>query len=473
MDITKLNSGYDLPTTQQRSAPADTTSSLSAAPSTLISSRFEFVEDEPMAARMAVIGVGGGGGNAVNNMIEKGISGVDFIVINTDQQALAFNQAPVKIQAGRALTKGLGAGARPQVGAEAVEECRGEIEKLLDGYDMVFITAGMGGGTGTGGAPTVAHIARKKGVLTVGVVTRPFTFEGKRRHVSCEQGIAALAANVDTLVVIPNERLNDVAQKLTVKQAFGMADDVLYKATRGIADLITEHGLVNLDFADVRTTIQDGGLSLMGSGEAKGEDRAEIAAQKAITSPLFDGLSIRGARNVIVNITGSSDIGLSESTRAADLINEAAGPEVEMIWGLVFNEEMGDLLRVTVIATGFDRKGEEVAPKPQPAPEAKPEAAPQAVEPKAEADSDLPKRLTRSQPSDHAPRLYKGEENVRALDQPAFVRRQMMDEEPVEPGPRTKVVKRVRLDTSGIEGNRPSAKRPDTDEPTFLRRQYD
>lgn len=467
MDITKLNSGYDLPTTN-RSAPS-TTSNGAATPSTSISSRFEFVEDEPMAARMAVIGVGGGGGNAINNMIEKGISGVDFIVINTDQQALAFNHAPVKIQAGRALTKGLGAGARPQVGAEAVEECRGEIEKLLDGYDMVFITAGMGGGTGTGGAPTVAHIARKKGVLTVGVVTRPFSFEGKRRHVSCEQGIAALAANVDTLVVIPNERLNDVAQKLTVKQAFGMADDVLYKATRGIADLITEHGLVNLDFADVRTTIQDGGLSLMGSGEAKGEDRAEIAAQKAITSPLFDGLSIKGARNVIVNITGSSDIGLSESTKAADLINEAAGPEVEMIWGLVFNEEMGDTLRVTVIATGFDRKVEDIAPTPQPVAQ----TAPPVAEPEPEVERELPKRLTRSQPSDHAPRLYKGEENVRALDQPAFVRRQMMEDEEADEAPRPKVVKRVRLDTSTIESNRPSAKRPDTDEPTFLRRQYD
>ena len=357
------------------------------------------------------------------------------------------------------------------VGAEAVEECRSEIEKLLDGYDMVFITAGMGGGTGTGGAPTVAHIARKKGVLTVGVVTRPFGFEGKRRHVSCEQGIAALAENVDTLVVIPNERLNDVAQKLTVKQAFGMADDVLYKATRGIADLITEHGLVNLDFADVRTTIQDGGLSLMGSGEAKGEDRAEIAAQKAITSPLFDGLSIRGARNVIVNITGSSEIGLAESTKAADLINEAAGPEVEMIWGLVFNEEMGDLLRVTVIATGFDRKGEEPAPEPEPVTEAAPAPAP-APTPEPEA----PLHITRTQPSDpHAPRLYKGEENVRALDPPAFIRRKRMEDDAEgEPGPRPKVVKRVRLD---MDGSRPAPKRPEsgsgTDAPTFLRRQYD
>lgn len=449
MDITQL--------TAPEPAPTPTP------PSTGITSRFEFIDDTPLAARMAVIGVGGGGGNAVNNMIAHGIGGVDFISINTDAQALLHNNAPVKIQAGRELTKGLGAGARPQVGAEAVEECRSELEKLLEGYDMIFVTAGMGGGTGTGGAPTVAQIARKKGVLTVGVVTRPFAFEGKRRHQSCEQGIAALRENVDTLVVIPNERLNDVAQKLSIKQAFGMADDVLYKATRGIADLITEHGLVNLDFADVRTTIQDGGLSLMGSGEAKGEDRAVVAAQKAITSPLFDGLSIQGARNVIVNITGSTDIGMMESTRAADIINEAAGPDVEMIWGLVFNEEMGETLRVTVIATGFDRAQQEaaLAPAPesaaaQPEPEPEPEARP----------------ITRASPTDpHAVRLYKGEENLRDLDQPAFVRRQVHVSS-TEPQAKTKVVKRHRLDVSD-SGDRPERKRPDTDKPTFLRRQFD
>ncbi len=334
---------------------SDLTNSGKADPSGHIGSRFEFVEDEPIAARMAVIGVGGAGGSAVNNMIEKGFSGVDFIVINTDQQALAFNLAPVKIQAGRTLTKGSGAGARPQVGAEAVEECRGEIEKLLDGYDMVFITAGMGGGTGTGGAPTVAHIARKKGVLTVGVVTRPFGFESKRRHVSSEQGIAALVESIDTLVVIPNERLSDVAQKLPIEQAFGMADDMIYRAVHGIADLIAEHGMVRLNFADVRATFRDGGLSLMGLGEAKGEDRADIAAREAISSPMLDGLSIKGARNIIVNITGSSDIGITESTKAASLINDIAGPEAKMIWGLILDESMGEMMRITIYATGLNQ----------------------------------------------------------------------------------------------------------------------
>jgi cell division protein FtsZ len=451
-----------------------TTPTADLTPSTAIKSRFEFIEDEPLAARMAVIGVGGGGGNAVNNMIEQGISGVDFIVINTDQQALRHNLAPVKIQAGRVLTKGLGAGARPQVGAEAVEECRSELEKLLEGYDMVFITAGMGGGTGTGGAPTVAQIARKKNVLTVGVVTRPFGFEGKKRLQSCEQGIALLSENVDTLVVIPNERLNDIAQGLTVKQAFGMADDVLYKATRGIADLVTEHGLVNLDFADVRTTIQDGGLSLMGSGEAAGEDRAEIAAQKAITSPLFDGLSIEGARNVIVNITGSSDIGLAESTRAADLINAAAGADVEMIWGLVFNEDMKDTLRVTVIATGFDRKGELIAAHTS-APAAaapvlaeEPEAHEEALEP--EATPSQVTRITRSQPVDqNTIRHFKGEENLRDLDEPAFIRRKVDTPPAPAAKPRAKVVRRLKMDTTPDTPER----KPVSKEPTFLRQQYD
>jgi len=267
------------------------------------SSHFAFDDAENEEAKICVVGVGGGGGNAVNNMISKGITGVDFYAINTDSQALDANQAPFKIQAGRGLTKGLGAGARPGVGAEAIEESRHELEEALRGFDMVFITAGMGGGTGTGGAPIVAAICKDLGILSVAIVTKPFVCEGPRRSKSAEAGIDLLKQNVDTLIIIPNERLLDIAgEDTSMLEAFGKADDVLYNATRGISDLITVHGLINLDFADVKTTMRSGGTALMGAAMASGENRAERAAREALSSPLLDGLTINGARNVLVNI---------------------------------------------------------------------------------------------------------------------------------------------------------------------------
>ncbi len=322
---------------------------------TSISDRFTFDDGPDVAAKIAVIGVGGGGGNAVNNMIAKDIQGVSFVVVNTDNQALVTSSAAKRIQAGQALTRGLGAGARPQVGAEAVEESRMEIEQALQGLDMVFITAGMGGGTGTGGAPVVAQIARRLGILTVAVVTRPFKFEGSKRMKAAMEGIALLKEHVDTIVTIPNQRLLELENgSLSILDAFSRADDVLYEATRGISDLITRHGLINLDFADVKTTMKDGGMALMGSAVATGENRAERAAIEAITSPLFDGLSISGARNVLVNITAGRSMGVGEAAAATEAIGREAGEDVEVIFGTVIDDAMGDDLRVTVIATGFE-----------------------------------------------------------------------------------------------------------------------
>ncbi|MCA0269138.1 MAG: cell division protein FtsZ [Bacteroidetes bacterium] len=318
-------------------------------------SQFTFDDAPTQGAKIAVVGVGGGGGNAVNNMIEKGIQGVSFLVINTDNQALANSGAQTRIQAGRNLTSGLGAGARPQIGAEAVEESRTDIEQALQGLDMVFITAGMGGGTGTGGAPVVAQIARKLNILTVGVVTKPFVCEGTKRLSAAHQGIALLKQQVDTIIVIPNESLLEAYPDASLIEAFGKVDDVLYEATRGISDLITTHGLVNLDFADVKTTIKDGGLALMGSATATGENRAEKAALAAISSPLLDGISISGARNVLVNITAGRNLGVREATQATQAIHHKAGDDVEVILGTVIDDALGDEMRVTVIATGFDR----------------------------------------------------------------------------------------------------------------------
>ena len=340
--------------------------------------RIAFDHDALEEAKIRVIGVGGGGGNAINNMVTKGIHGVEFIAINTDAQALVANEAPIKIQIGRDLTKGLGAGARPTVGAEAAEESRSQIEQVLEGCDMVFVAAGMGGGTGTGAAPVVAGIAKKMGILTVAVVTRPFGYEGRRRSKTAESGIEELRENVDTLIVIPNERLLDIADADTsLIEAFQIADDVLYNATRGISELITIHGLINLDFADVKTTMENGGTALMGSAIASGDNRTERAAEEALSSPLFDGVSISGARNVLVNVTAGPGLGIRESNNATKVIHEAAGDEAEVIAGVVINEDMGDEVRVTVIATGFDDRrrraqGEEQehaeAPPPAPAP---------------------------------------------------------------------------------------------------------
>ncbi len=323
-----------------------------------LDTRFSFERVSKTEASICIVGVGGSGGNAVNNMIQKGIPGVDYLSINTDAQALASNRAPNVIQAGRKLTGGMGAGARPAVGAEAMLESKSEIEEALRGLDMVFITAGMGGGTGTGGAPLVGSIARSLGILSVAVVTKPFAFEGPRRLRTALEGVELLRDQVDTLVVISNERLLDnTHEKTRLVDAFAIADDVLYDAVRGISDLIVFHGLINLDFADIRTTIRDGGLSLIGSGIAKGDDRADRAARAALTSPLMEGCNIAGARNVLVNITSGPDLGFMETHRAASIIQKQAGDEAEVIFGSVVDENVGSELRVTVIATGFENRG--------------------------------------------------------------------------------------------------------------------
>ena len=300
-----------------------------------------------------VIGVGGGGGNAVNRMVSDGLQGVEFIAMNTDQQALAKNHAATKVQLGSKLTKGRGAGADPEIGQRAAEESKDEIANALKGSQMVFITAGMGGGTGTGAAPVVAEIARDMGILTVGIVTKPFAFEGKRRMEQAEKGISALREHVDSLVVIPNERLKYVSEaKITLANAFAVADDVLRQGVQSISDLILLPGIVNLDFADVTAVMKDAGYAHMGVGRASGKDKAETAANMAISSPLLE-TAINGAKGVIINITSSPDIGLDEVETASAMIAAQADKEANIIWGAAFDEDMEDEMSVTVIATGF------------------------------------------------------------------------------------------------------------------------
>jgi cell division protein FtsZ len=323
----------------------------------------EIVEQTNLTARIKVIGVGGGGGNAVNTMIRSKLTGVDFLVANTDAQALERNQALNKIQLGESVTKGLGAGANPEVGRRAALENQDQLKEHLSGSDMVFITAGMGGGTGTGGAPVIARLAREAGALTVGVVTKPFVFEGKRRLRQAEEGIAELKESVDTLIVIPNQRLLSIAAKTTTMlEAFNKADDVLLQAVRGISDLIITPGLINLDFADVRTVMAEMGLALMGSATATGENRAVEAAQKAISSPLLEDISIHGARGVLINITGGPDLGVHEINEAASMIQEEADDDANIIFGAVIDENLTDEIRITVIATGFTDTKEEQKP---------------------------------------------------------------------------------------------------------------
>jgi cell division protein FtsZ len=335
---------------------------------------FEIVEHNSLSARIKVIGIGGGGGNAVNTMIGSRLSGVDFMVANTDAQSLEASQAPVRIQLGGTVTKGLGAGANPEIGRRAALEDQELIREYLEGSDMIFITAGMGGGTGTGGAPVLARVAREVGALTVGVVTKPFIFEGKKRMHQAEEGIEELKASVDTLIVIPNQRLLSIAAKTTTMlEAFHKADDVLLQAVRGISDLIITPGLINLDFADVRTVMAEMGLALMGASSASGENRAIEAAQKAISSPLLEDISIQGARGVLINITGGPDLCLHEVNEAASMIQEEAHDDANIIFGAVIDENMTDEIRITVIATGFGELREEkkVAPvvqTPAPAP---------------------------------------------------------------------------------------------------------
>lgn len=306
-------------------------------------------------AQIKVIGVGGGGNNAINRMVEGGLKGVEFLAVNTDKQALFLSKANMKIQIGDKLTKGLGAGSDPDIGQKAAEENRDEIAEALKGSDMVFVTAGMGGGTGTGAAPVVAAVAKELGILTVGVVTKPFTFEGRKRMVQAEKGIAQLKENVDTLIIIPNDRLLQVIQKNTsMVEAFKMADDILRQGVQGISDLIAVPGLVNLDFADVKTIMLNTGIAHMGTGRATGENRAEEAAKQAVHSPLLE-TSIEGARGVLLNITGGSDLGLLEVNAAAELVQKSADPEANIIFGAVIDESLNDELLITVIATGFDR----------------------------------------------------------------------------------------------------------------------
>ncbi len=359
-------------------------------------------------AVIKVVGIGGGGVNAINRMIEVGLKGVEFIAVNTDAQALLMSDADVKLDVGRELTRGLGAGADPEVGRRAADDHAEDIEEALKGADMVFVTAGEGGGTGTGGAPVVAKIAKAMGALTIGVVTRPFTFEGRRRANQAEAGIAALREEVDTLIVIPNDRLLSIGDRsVSMLDAFRSADQVLLSGVQGITDLITTPGLINLDFADVKAVMQGAGSALMGIGSARGEDRALQAAELAISSPLLEA-SIDGAHGVLLSIQGGSDLGLFEITEAARLVQEAAHPEANIIFGAVIDDALGDEVRVTVIAAGFDggaptRRADEralgtiqgsavrtaeTAGTPQPsAPATTPSAPSPAVAPRREADA--------------------------------------------------------------------------------------
>lgn len=326
------------------------------------------IELEDIGAHQAVIkviGVGGGGGNAINTMIESNISGVEFAAANTDRQALSNNLAITKLQLGQNLTRGLGAGANPEVGREAALEDREQIAAVLDGADMVFITAGMGGGTGTGAAPVIASIARSLGALTVGVVTKPFFFEGNRRRRHAEAGIMALREEVDTLITIPNQRLLAITEASTsMLHAFKKVDEVLLNAVQGISDLITFHGIVNVDFADVRTIMTDQGMALMGTGRARGERRAIDAATQAVSSPLLEDMAIDGATGVLINVTGGPSMTLHEIHEASSLIQEAADEDANIIFGSVIDETMGDDLKVTVIATGFDKSAKKSTDKP-------------------------------------------------------------------------------------------------------------
>src|SRR5262245_48083286 len=395
-----------------------------------------------LRASIKVVGVGGGGGNALNNMIRSGLQGVEFIAANTDAQALQHNLAPVKLQLGPDVTAGLGCGAKPDLGRASALEVRERLASLLAGTDMVFVTAGLGGGTGTGGAPIVAEVAKELGALTVGVVTKPFLFEGKVRMRNCEQGLDELHSVVDTVITIPNQRLLALAGKNTgIRDAFRLADDVLFNAVRGISDLITIHGLINLDFADVRTIMNEMGVALMGTGVARGEDRAVEAARAAISSPLLEDLSIDGAHGVLINITGGPDLTLYEVNEASTLIQEAAHQEANIIFGAVIDEGMPEgEMRVTVIATGLgdervrrSRDGDTVtephsnvmplrreaqAPAAAPAPAAA-ERAP------AAAESQLELGPAREAP--RAPRLRGGADFVSPfedeLDVPTFIRR--------------------------------------------------
>ncbi|MFD2656270.1 MULTISPECIES: cell division protein FtsZ [Gracilibacillus] len=371
----------------------------------------DFDTNMDQLATIKVIGVGGGGSNAVNRMIEHGVQGVEFIAVNTDAQALNLSKAEVKMQIGTKLTRGLGAGANPEVGRKAAEESKEQIEEILKGSDMVFVTAGMGGGTGTGAAPVIAQVAKELGALTVGVVTRPFTFEGRKRATQAVSGIDGLKSSVDTLIVIPNDRLLEIIDKNTpMLEAFREADNVLRQGVQGISDLIATPGLINVDFADVKTIMADKGSALMGIGVATGESRAAEAAKKAISSPLLE-TSIDGAHGVLMNITGGTNLSLYEVQEAADIVTSAADQEVNVIFGSVINEDLKDEIVVTVIATGFDESQIKNAQN-------KPKSVLQASSPKREKQQ--PEKTQEPSPSSSSSSRPKQEEDT--LDIPTFLR---------------------------------------------------
>jgi len=408
---------------------------------------FEIVEHNSLTARIKVIGIGGGGGNAVNTMIGSRLSGVDFMVANTDAQSLDASQAPVRIQLGGTVTKGLGAGANPEIGRRAALEDQEVIKEYLEGSDMIFITAGMGGGTGTGGAPVLARVAREVGALTVGVVTKPFIFEGKKRMRQAEEGIEELKASVDTLIVIPNQRLLSIAAKTTTMlEAFHKADDVLLQAVRGISDLIITPGLINLDFADVRTVMAEMGLALMGASSASGENRAIEAAQKAISSPLLEDISIQGARGVLINITGGPDLCLHEVNEAASMIQEEAHDDANIIFGAVIDENMTDEIRITVIATGFGELREE-------------KKAVQAAQTQAPAPSVA--KIANATPKNR--KVVHLGTIIDDLDTPTWQRKKSGSDE----------VEAVTLGKTSFEFNGNQEEDDKYDIPTFLRRQMD
>jgi cell division protein FtsZ len=388
---------------------------------------FRIEEPSAQSARMKVIGVGGGGGNAVNRMIEERLVGVEFVSVNTDAQALSANQADVKVQIGKRLTRGLGAGARPEIGRQAIEENRDEVLQAMQGADLVFVTCGMGGGTGTGAAPVIAQIARDIGALTVGIVTKPFLFEGKKRMKQAETGILEMRQNVDTMIVVPNERLLAVVGKgILFQDALKKADEVLLHATLGIAGLITATGMINVDFADVRTVMQNGGSALMGTGAGRGENRALESAQQAISSPLLDNVSISGATGVLINITGG-DLTMGEVTQISETVHDAAGDDAEIIFGATLDPTLAGEVRVTVIATGFDRAltGDvpaAAAPGRTPGVIQFPNPRRGVTPPPAPAAAPAPAREARAAGARPAPNLA-GE--VSDMEIPTFIRRQM------------------------------------------------
>lgn len=461
-----------------------------------LATRFSYDESSHDNARIKVIGVGGGGGNAITNMIKKGLNNVEYIALNTDAQALKTNPSDTCIQVGKSLTSGLGAGARPEIGREAVEENRHEIEEAIEGADMVFITAGMGGGTGTGGAPVVAGIAKRKGILTVGIVTTPFMCEGRPRMRFASDGINELKKHCDTVIVIPNERLLDICdENTTMMEAFEIANEVLYNATRGISDLILLPGLINLDFADVRTTMQDGGAAIMGSASATGPDRAEIAAREAINSPLLDGISIRGARNVLVNISANTTLGMREVNTATKIISTEAGEDAEIIMGTVMDESMGDELRMTVIATGFEVSESmskvkiSVNTDAKPAIRTKP-AASETERPAQTVTDNITGRAAVPRTEDLTARFagtshlgdhWRGEKNLKNMDTPAIERRgislhDIRESEPAQDkeADRETIAPR-RFGTGNVLLNNQEERinKGDSEQPAFLRRAMD